>query len=199
MGTTGLGPTLLFARMPIRNMTELRKTRLWAWDLFGGEIIAERKMGLSIEPAALERASHEYDEQKVDGFISVPTAALAFQWSARARYVMDLRIRYLTACVLISHASLDRLPIEHQNAIRASFAKGDARMEALAAEMTSCSAACSPARGCSRSRCPRPSARSSSRRLARRVRRWASGWCRASCSDTVEQMLADYRAEHASH
>ncbi|MDB4970205.1 MAG: TRAP-type C4-dicarboxylate transport system, substrate-binding protein [Myxococcales bacterium] len=200
MGTTGLGPALVFSRMPIRNMSELRKTRLWAWDLFGGEIAAERKMGLSIEPAAVERASRAYDDNKVDGFISIPAAALAFQWSARARYIVGLRIRYLTACVLISHASLDRLPIEHQNAIRASFAKGDARMEDLGRQQDDELLGGLFARQGLQPVPVSETFRSQFFEAARKARQaLGERLVPPDLLARIEHLLADYRAEHASH
>jgi TRAP-type C4-dicarboxylate transport system substrate-binding protein len=133
--TTGLGPAVIFSRVPIRSMAELRRVRLWDWDIFDREVVAEQKMGMNVVPAPVERSGREYDDNKLDGFIGVPAAALAFQWSVRARYIVDIRSRYLTACVLMRNASLDRLPVDHQSAIRTAFAGGDARFEELGRRM----------------------------------------------------------------
>lgn len=133
--TSGLGPTVIFSREPIRNMTELRGTTLWDWDLSNPEITAERAMGLKVVAGSLVSASQSYGAKAIDGFIAVPAAALAFQWSTQARYITDLRTRYLTACVVVANRVFDRLPIEQQNIMRDEYAKGDSRFEELGRRM----------------------------------------------------------------
>jgi TRAP-type C4-dicarboxylate transport system substrate-binding protein len=133
--TSGLGPTVIFSRTPIKNMAELRAKPLWDWDLYSPEIAAERAMGLKVNGSSVMTAARAYQTQAVDGFIAAPAAALAFQWSAQARYVTDLRTRYLTACIVISNHSFDKLPRAHQEAIREAFAKGDLRFEDLGRRM----------------------------------------------------------------
>ena len=58
-------------------------------------------MGINVVPLPVEGSARAYDEGKVDSFVGLPSAALAFQWSTQARYVMDLRVGYLTGCMLV--------------------------------------------------------------------------------------------------
>jgi TRAP-type C4-dicarboxylate transport system substrate-binding protein len=133
--TSGLGPTVIFSRTPIRNLEDLKKTKLWTWNLNDVEYTAEKAMGLSVVGIELNGASKAYSTGQVDGFIGVPAAALAFQWSTQAKYLTDLRVRYLTACIVVSNKIFDKLPVEQQNIVREEFAKADARFEALGARM----------------------------------------------------------------
>jgi hypothetical protein len=44
------------------------------------------------------KAEGAYDEKRTDGFVAIPSAALAYQWSTQARYYAELRsgfMRYL--------------------------------------------------------------------------------------------------------
>ena len=59
-----------------------------------------------------------YDEGKIDGFVAAPAAALAFQWSARGKYLMPLRLASLDACVIIANRAFDPLPEEYKAVIR---------------------------------------------------------------------------------
>jgi TRAP-type C4-dicarboxylate transport system substrate-binding protein len=133
--TSGLGPSVIFSRAPIRSMTDLRGTSLWAWDLMDFEVNAERAMGLNLANKGVLDAGRLYETKSVDGFIAAPAAALAFQWSTQARFLTDLRVHYLTACVVIANRLFDRLPPAQQEAVREAFARGDARFEDLGRRM----------------------------------------------------------------
>jgi TRAP-type C4-dicarboxylate transport system substrate-binding protein len=67
--------------------------------------------------------------------MSVPTGALAFQWSAQARYMTDLHLSYLSACVLVSNRFFDELPYGARQQLRAGVARLQARWEQLAREI----------------------------------------------------------------
>ncbi|HEX6835306.1 MAG TPA: TRAP transporter substrate-binding protein DctP, partial [Polyangia bacterium] len=128
---TGLGPEVLFTRTPVRTMAELRKMRMWRWSADDPGITMSHEMGLTIVPTDLDAAGKAYDEHRIDGFIAIPTAALAFQWSTQARYITDLRPGYLTGCVAIAHRALDRLTVEQQKQFRATFAKYDSLFQEM--------------------------------------------------------------------
>jgi TRAP-type C4-dicarboxylate transport system substrate-binding protein len=131
LGEATLGPDILFTRGPVRSMAELRKTTLWVWSLDEALNVQAPALGLRVVATPLEGATRAYDEHAVDGFVAVPSAALAFQWSAQARYLEDLRLSYREGCLFIATRAFDALPIEQQNAIRAAAGKLHARMEDL--------------------------------------------------------------------
>jgi TRAP-type C4-dicarboxylate transport system substrate-binding protein len=123
LGITGLGPSVFFTRTPVHNLAELRKVRLWRWAADEVGTASSREMGLNLEPLPLYEASRAYDEKRVDGWLGIPAAALAFQWSAQARYLIDLRNDYLFGCVLVADRAFTRLPVAHQAAIRDAAAR----------------------------------------------------------------------------
>jgi TRAP-type C4-dicarboxylate transport system substrate-binding protein len=123
--TTGLGPEVIFSRTPVRTLADLRRLKLWRWSADEVGIAVGHEMNLNIVPTDVDVASRAYDKGEIDGFIAIPTAALAFQWSAQARHITDLRSGYLTGCVAIAHRALDRIPNEHQHAVRSLLGKYD--------------------------------------------------------------------------
>ena len=110
-------------------MADFRKTRWWRWDLDDRAITMLREMGLQIVPTRLADAAKAYDAGRVDGLMAIPMAALAFQWSTQASYVSDLRVGIINACLLVGNRSFDRLPLAHQDALRAAAAKLVLRMQ----------------------------------------------------------------------
>jgi TRAP-type C4-dicarboxylate transport system substrate-binding protein len=121
-----LGPEVLFTRTPVHSLAELRKLKLWLWSADEVGISVGRAMGLTIVPTTLEEAGRAYDEGRLDGFLAIPSAALAFQWSTQARYITDLRTGYLTGCVTVTARAMDRVPLAHRAAFHALFTKYDA-------------------------------------------------------------------------
>ena len=132
VATAGMGFSVIFSRTPVQSMAELRKLRPWLWSL--DEVLRAQltAMGMKPVPLPVEGSARAYDEGKVDGFIGLPAGALAFQWSAQARYVIDLRVGYLTGCMLLSHRAWDALPHEAQQQIESAAAKLQVRVEDVA-------------------------------------------------------------------
>jgi TRAP-type C4-dicarboxylate transport system substrate-binding protein len=127
IAVTGFGADMPFTRTPVRTFDELRKLKLWIWNIDEVGTAELPRFGLHVVPMSLEEAGRAYDDGRIDGFISLPTSTLAFQWSTRARYFTPLPISVLTACLVISNRVFDALPIAHQQSVRAAGVKLGAR------------------------------------------------------------------------
>jgi TRAP-type C4-dicarboxylate transport system substrate-binding protein len=125
----GIGPIVIFSRRPIRTLAEFRREVLWNWDLDEVWKLQFPELGVHAKPMSLYDAAGAFDRGEVDGFITPPTAALAFQWSTKARYYTDLRIGFLSGWILISNRSFDPLPPDVQQVIRAAGARLSVRFE----------------------------------------------------------------------
>jgi TRAP-type C4-dicarboxylate transport system substrate-binding protein len=131
LGEAGMGSDIIFSRAPINSLEDLRRGRFWVWDL---DDVLQRELpglGIHVLPLPVESAGAAYDDRRSDGFFGITTAALAFQWSARARYFSELRLGYLMGCLLVSNESFDPLPTADQQAIRAAAAKLMGEMETM--------------------------------------------------------------------
>ncbi|MGZ3440293.1 MAG: TRAP transporter substrate-binding protein DctP, partial [Polyangia bacterium] len=123
LGTSTLGPHILFSRTPIRSMAELRKTRMWVWDRDDVLRAELESFGADMVALPVAEALRAYDEHRIDGFIAPASVALAFQWSAVTRYVADLRLDFITGCVVVSDRAFDPLPQSSREAIKAAGVK----------------------------------------------------------------------------
>jgi TRAP-type transport system periplasmic protein len=130
----GLGPHVVLSRAPIRTLPELRRARLYRWDLDDVGLAMAREMGLHVVPGPLEGAAALWDAGKIDGFISIPTASLGYQWYTRAHHMLDLRIGFVSACLVMTSRAYDRLPVEIQRLTDAAAAKMAARIDAAGRE-----------------------------------------------------------------
>lgn len=118
-----LGPGVAFLRKPVHRFDDLKRLKLWRWELDQVGVTQDRAMGLSLVTASLEQAAHLYDDGQVDGFIAIPSGTLLFQWYTRVPYLLPLPLDFLTGCVVVSSRAFERLTLEQQQAVRAAGAK----------------------------------------------------------------------------
>lgn len=131
MGYAALGPEVLFTRRPVRDWNDFQHTALYVWSLDSSIRDQAQALGLSVVPGALDGAARMYDDHRVDGFIAIPTAALAFQWSAQAGYLSPLPLNYRNGCLFFASRAFDALPIDVQRYVRAASAKLRGRLDDL--------------------------------------------------------------------
>jgi TRAP-type transport system periplasmic protein len=134
LGEVGVGPDVIFSRSPVASMAELRRTRLWIWDLDEVYNQTLSNMGLSVVPSPLDRAGRDFEQRRTDGFLAVPAAALAFQWSAETHYFTDLRPSFLRGCLIMASRAFDQLSVEGQQAVKKSAARAIAQLEEIGRE-----------------------------------------------------------------
>jgi TRAP-type C4-dicarboxylate transport system substrate-binding protein len=135
LGLVMIGPAMIFSRHPDQTIDALGHRRFWVWD-------ADRMMsrlfplfGLNILPLPINEAARAFDERRHDGFTGPPSAALAFQWSSRARYFLELDLAYITGCVVVARPLWDSLPEEARRAVKAAMAKASARLDTVNKEL----------------------------------------------------------------
>jgi len=125
------GSEILFTRRPVRSMDELRATRVWTWDLDDFWVKELPTMGVRAVALPVDKAAPAYEEQEVDGFVALPTAALAYRWSAQARYFSELTSSFMPGCAVISQRAFDQLSFDQQKVVRAAGAKLALRFDDL--------------------------------------------------------------------
>ncbi len=133
LGVGSFGTEIFFTRTVVRSMADLRKGRFFTWNLDDFWLKELPAMGIHSVPLPVEDAGKAYDDGLVDGFIGVPTAALAYQWSTRAHFFTSLHTAFLPGCLVVARRAFDGLPLAHQQAIRSAAAKFVARFEDLGA------------------------------------------------------------------
>jgi TRAP-type C4-dicarboxylate transport system substrate-binding protein len=197
MMITGLGAEVIFSRTPVRSLADVRRLKFWRWASDEVGVAVAHEMGIPVVPTELDDAGKAYEAGKLDGFIAIPSAALAFQWSAQARYITDLRSGYLIGCLAISHRALDRLSAEQQRALHALMAKYDALFQETGRRQDE-----ALLRGLFQKQGLKPippseTFRSEFFEAARAAReRVAARLIPRAILDRALQLLADYRAEH---
>jgi TRAP-type C4-dicarboxylate transport system substrate-binding protein len=129
LGEAGLGPEVLFTRAPLPTLKAMRELRWWVWQSDDELPPQMRALGLNVVLTPLETAGRSFDEGRFDGFIAIPTAAMAFQWTLQTRYVTALRVTFRSGCLIVATRAFDALPFDAQQGVRAVVGKLDQRIE----------------------------------------------------------------------
>jgi TRAP-type transport system periplasmic protein len=135
LGEALFGADVLFSRQPITSMAQLRATKLWAWNLDPVWQMTAAEMGIRTIVTDLEGHSPAWRAKQYDGFFTVPSAALAYQWSTETNYVCDLAATVLPACLVVSNAAIDPLPLDLRQALISSAAKFMNRFNEVSAHL----------------------------------------------------------------
>ena len=127
-GLTWFGSDILFTKTPVRSMEELRKLRLWIWNLDAVWQAGMPHLGLHVVPLPVAEAAAAYDDGRVDGLLALPSAALVYQWSARSRYFVDLPVAAMAGCNFIATSVFESLSTSSQTALKQAAAKLNLRI-----------------------------------------------------------------------
>jgi TRAP-type C4-dicarboxylate transport system substrate-binding protein len=115
--STGFGHRVLFSRKPVRSLAEMRQGSNWIYDLDSVEQAQLSLMGAKLVPLPIDQAGRAYDSGRVDGFFSVPAAAVVFRYGVKARYFTDLHSMFVPACMIVSRATFNSLDGDAQRAL----------------------------------------------------------------------------------
>jgi TRAP-type C4-dicarboxylate transport system substrate-binding protein len=115
----------------VRDLATLRRLRWWVWS--SDEVLPPqaRARGLTVVRTPLSEAAHAFDAHQFDGFITIPSAALAFQWTTQVRYVTPLRLSFRSGCFIVATRAFDALPAEMQRQVKSVSGKLNQRIEAV--------------------------------------------------------------------
>src|SRR4051812_44915020 len=122
LGESTLGPSMIFLRKPVRSFDELKKTRLWTLKDDGTKRKLLEALGLTLLPYSFDESREAFDHGQVDGFLTPPTAALAFQWSTQARVLLDVVTDDILGCMVVTTRTYDKIAIDHRQVILAAVA-----------------------------------------------------------------------------
>jgi len=122
-GLAWFGSDIVFTKTPVRSMDDLKKLRLWIWNLDVVWQAGMHHLGLNVVPLPVDAAGAAYDEGRIDGLLALPSAALVYQWSARSRYFIDLPVAAMAGCNFVTTSVFESLSTSSQTALRQAAAK----------------------------------------------------------------------------
>jgi TRAP-type C4-dicarboxylate transport system substrate-binding protein len=129
VAATGLGPDMMFSKVPIKTFDDLRKLKVWHWDIDQRGMQLDTEIGLHDVLLSLESLAAGMEDGRIDSFITNPASLVAFQWVHLPKFVLYLPMGYSWGCLVMSTRAFEKISLEHQQVIRAAGAATGVRLD----------------------------------------------------------------------
>ena len=118
LGFAEAGFVYIFSKTDISDPGWRNRTRMWAWkgDPVAGTFL--NILGIKTHPLHLTDVNTGLETGMIDSFYSPPLGAVAFQWHAKIRYVLDYPVVNSTGALIIKKDIFSRLSPEHQSLLK---------------------------------------------------------------------------------
>ena len=118
LGWGDVGLAHLFSNTPIRQPSDLKQVKMWAWtaDPIAGSIAKEA--GSSPVPLGVPDVLPSLNTGLIDAFYASPLASIALQWFTKAKYMTEKPIALGIGATVVSKAQWDAIPAEDQAIVR---------------------------------------------------------------------------------
>lgn len=117
LGFAEAGFVFLFSKQRIDSVDRMRQTRMWVWK---GDRVAENFLdafGIQGYPLQVADVNTGLETGMIDSFYSPPLAAVAFQWYARVRYMLDFPMVNATGALLMNKRTFYDLGPENREIV----------------------------------------------------------------------------------
>ena len=131
LGWAEVGLVHVFTNTPIRDFTDLKKTKMWVWE---GDPIAEaafKAIDVNPIPLSIQDVMTSLQTGLINAVYSSPMGVVALQWFTKTKYIYSVPLANASGAVLISKKFLDGLPADQRAALLELGAKHMPRLTTL--------------------------------------------------------------------
>ncbi len=122
LGFAEAGFVYLFSKESMTGSEGFGPIKMWVWK---GDPVAKSSMdtlGIKTYPLQLTDVNTGLETGMINAFYSPPAAAIAYQWHAKVKYMLDYPLVNSTGAFLIKKRTFDSLSEEHQKVLREASA-----------------------------------------------------------------------------
>jgi TRAP-type C4-dicarboxylate transport system substrate-binding protein len=120
LGFTEGGWVYLFSQEDLSKPAAFGSIKMWVWE---GDRVAEtflHNFGIRTTPLHIAEVNTGLERHMIDSFYSPAMAAVAFQWYAHMRFVLDYPMADSTAALVMTKRAFTALSAEHQAIVKDS-------------------------------------------------------------------------------
>ncbi len=114
MGFTYVGPVYIFSKKPIRNLEELGRSKVWAWESDPISLALFDVSDASAVPLSLLNVLPSLQTGVIDGVYGSPLAMVTMQWFRYVKYMTSVPLGYAIGAIVIDKRAFDALPEDIQ-------------------------------------------------------------------------------------
>ena len=112
-----VGFNYLFSGAPVGTPNDLKQTKMWVWDADPISKEVMKVAGVNGVLMGVPDVLPSLQTGVIDAFGNSPYGAVALQWHAKAKYVLNLKVAMVIGGLIVSKKSWDKIPANHQTEI----------------------------------------------------------------------------------
>ncbi len=118
MGWADVGVSRVYSRVPVTVPNDLRGVHPYLWRDDRVMPAFYQEVGVSPVVLQLPEVLSALQTNRIDSFITTPSAANALQWSQRVTHMTDVNIAVVVGATIIRKSQVDALPADQQTILR---------------------------------------------------------------------------------
>lgn len=118
LGWGDVGWIYIFSKSPIRNRSDLRKSKVWAWTDDPISKAMLRSAGVSPRLLSLPQVYPALNTGMVNAVYNAPLACLALQWHTKINYYSDFPLAIGIGALVVDAKAYDALSPAHQKIVK---------------------------------------------------------------------------------
>jgi len=123
LGWSEAGFIYLMSTLPISNVTDLKKAKVWTWEESPMSKAIFDEAGVKAIPLSVPDVLVGLQTGLVDVVYAPPTGAISLQWFTKIKYLTDVPLAYLAGGIVVRKDAFKQIPPSYQNFILESFQK----------------------------------------------------------------------------
>jgi TRAP-type C4-dicarboxylate transport system substrate-binding protein len=114
LGLTEVGFVYVYAKKPIRSMSDLRGVKMWMWEADPLAEAAFQALHANAIPLSITDVLTSLQTNLIDAIYTSPLACVSLQWYTRVDYMMNFPLTNALGAILITKKEFDKLPVDYQ-------------------------------------------------------------------------------------
>ncbi len=123
------GFAYLLSQQPIRQVADLRGTKLWILENDDLSLTALEIAGVAPVPLPLSDVYTGLQTGLIDTVAVAPSAAIAFQWHTKVAFMTDVPLMYLIGLLVFDERALAKLSVEDRAILESVVAEASQRLD----------------------------------------------------------------------
>ena len=120
LGWSEVGFIYLMSTVPISSVTDLRRAKVWSWEESPMAKAIFDEAGVTAIPLSVPDVLVGLQTGLVDVVYTPPTGAIALQWFTKIKYLTDVPLAYLSAGMIITKETFQKIPSPFQTILMES-------------------------------------------------------------------------------
>jgi len=115
LGWSEAGFIYLMSNTPISSVADLKKVKVWIWEVSPMSKAIFDEAGVSAIPLSVPDVLIGLQTGLVDVVYAPPTGAISLQWFTKVKYMTDVPLAYLAGGIVVNKDTFKQLPPAFQN------------------------------------------------------------------------------------